>query len=585
MGVGDYHTCGIAVNGSAFCWGYNGYGEVGDGTITNRSVPTTVSGNYNFSGVDGGGYHTCGIAVNGSAFCWGYNGYGRLGDGTTTQRTTPTAVSGDYNFTAVGLGYAHTCGIATNGSMFCWGYNGYGEVGDGTTTTRNVPTAVVGGYNFSGVGIGDFHTCGLAVNGSAFCWGNNSYGQLGDGSTSNRYVPRAVSGDYNFSSLALGGWHTCGIAVNGSAFCWGYNIYGQLGNGSMSDSLVPRAVSGGYNFSSLDVGYGHSCGLEGNTALCWGVNYNGQLGRDTGRWTPTSVIRGLLLGKSSDYYALALTFGNEIVGFIDQIKLVSALTGGWHHVALSYDKGGSAKLYVDGSEVASASPRVNVYEETESVVMGQFSKGTIDEVRISNSSRGAEWVNASYLSVIDQLISYGAEGLRPTFMYNILVELVLNGTGNYVYIPNVGAVGAGNLGSNTYTSPVHHFLASYLDGTLYGLIRAYGANVTLAVSNTPSNHSLAMQSEMANRKFLLVFTKGDWKDVWKSMPSLEAGTFLTNPLPSFAYGLGRLSSVFILLNYTKLDLLQTKVYHGGDDRFYVQNVNSTGGKVVVNVTR
>ncbi len=146
-----------------------------------------------FAAVSAGENHTCGVTSSGSAYCWGFNGSGELGDGTTISRTTPVAVPGGLTFEAVSAWFYHTCGVTSSGSAYCWGYNASGQLGDGTTTSRTTPVVVSGGFTFEAVSAGWGHTCGVTSSGSAYCWGDNGYGQLGDGTTSSSYTPVRVS--------------------------------------------------------------------------------------------------------------------------------------------------------------------------------------------------------------------------------------------------------------------------------------------------------------------------------------------------------------------------------------------------------
>src|SRR5439155_1100776 len=105
VSAGASETCGVTTSGAAYCWGYNGYGELGTGTTTGSLIPVAVSGGLTFAAVSVGGAgstigpHTCGVTPGGAAYCWGYNGYGQLGDGTSgTNRLTPIAVSGGLTF-------------------------------------------------------------------------------------------------------------------------------------------------------------------------------------------------------------------------------------------------------------------------------------------------------------------------------------------------------------------------------------------------------------------------------------------------------------------------------------------------------
>jgi len=148
LSAGAVHTCGVATSGAAYCWGYNGDGELGDGTTTQQLVPNAVAGGLTFASVNAGAgqslntAYTCGVTSSGAAYCWGTNFYGQLGDGTTTQRLVPNTVAGGLTFADVRAGGNHTCGVTTSGAAYCWGLNGNGELGDGTTTERLVPMPV-----------------------------------------------------------------------------------------------------------------------------------------------------------------------------------------------------------------------------------------------------------------------------------------------------------------------------------------------------------------------------------------------------------------------------------------------------------
>ena len=177
----------------------------GNGTGTQTTTPVAVSGGHTFAAVSAGFYFTCGVTTSGAAYCWGYNGGGQLGDGTTTNSLTPVAVSGGLTFAAVSAGSGQTCGVTTSGAAYCWGSNDYGEGGRGTFTSSSTPVAVSGGFTFAALSAGGAgstvgpHTCGVTPGGAAYCWGYNGYGQLGDGTSgTNRLTPVAVSGGLTF---------------------------------------------------------------------------------------------------------------------------------------------------------------------------------------------------------------------------------------------------------------------------------------------------------------------------------------------------------------------------------------------------
>ena len=144
ISAGFSFTCGVTTSGAAHCWGHNVSGQLGDGTTSPSLVPVEVSGSHTFFTVSAGDEnHTCGATVTGTAFCWGLNRNGELGDGTTTGSHVPVAVSGNHVFESVSAGPAYTCGVTATGGTYCWGSNDFGQLGDGTTTERHAPVAVV----------------------------------------------------------------------------------------------------------------------------------------------------------------------------------------------------------------------------------------------------------------------------------------------------------------------------------------------------------------------------------------------------------------------------------------------------------
>jgi alpha-tubulin suppressor-like RCC1 family protein/tRNA A-37 threonylcarbamoyl transferase component Bud32 len=276
------HSCAIARGGALWCWGENEHGQLGDRSQTARGTPVRAAVGYAFRAVAAGAAHTCGLTNDGSALCWGSDSHGQLGDGGTADRASPVAVLGSQRFVSLDVGWNFTCGLADGGKAWCWGDNSAGQLGDGTTTNRRQPTPVQGAIGFQAVTAGSAHACGITPSGEAYCWGRNASGELGDGSTSPRSTPVRVRTDEQFVSIAAGAVHTCAVASDGEAWCWGRNTYGQLGNGGTTDSGQPVKVAGGHTFTSVRAFGSHTCGTTvSGEAFCWGYNSDGQLGDGT----------------------------------------------------------------------------------------------------------------------------------------------------------------------------------------------------------------------------------------------------------------------------------------------------------------
>lgn len=267
LSAGDDHTCGVATSGAAYCWGLNEHGQLGTlvadttcgiGSTDPRPcapTPRPVSGGYAFQMVSAGRSHSCGLATNGAAFCWGANDSGQLGDGSTTASRGPVRAAEGVTFTSIDAGQHHTCGVTAAGDVYCWGANGSGQLGDGGVAARPLPVRVGSAGAWRAVTAGRLHSCGIALSGEALCWGTNAEGQIGEGSTGGqRTTPTPVAGGLRFTAISAAGGagasaadrggirqqgHTCGIAAGGVVHCWGGNEYGQVGDGSTNIRPAP----------------------------------------------------------------------------------------------------------------------------------------------------------------------------------------------------------------------------------------------------------------------------------------------------------------------------------------------------------
>ncbi|HET8540519.1 MAG TPA: hypothetical protein VFL83_11665 [Anaeromyxobacter sp.] len=308
--AGAYHTCGLTVDGAAYCWGDDHSGALGNGRDAGDAqspsavVTSTIAGSRTFVELTAGRSHTCGRTADGAAHCWGSDAYGQLGNGYGWQDPeSPGAVDtttiwvGNKAFVQLSAGESHTCAIMADGAAYCWGHDWRGQLGDGNTSVDTESpslvdvSAISGNKAFVRITTGFAFTCGIAADGTAYCWGEDVYGSLGDGGTAqSSQAPVAVdvaalSGNRAFVQLSAGGAHACGLSADGLPYCWGRDNRGQLGNGGdATDVQGPSAVwpvprAGNRQFASLVTGSFHACGLTtGGRAYCWGSDYYGELG-------------------------------------------------------------------------------------------------------------------------------------------------------------------------------------------------------------------------------------------------------------------------------------------------------------------
>ncbi len=300
VACGQGHTCGLLENGSVLCWGANGYGQLGLGyTSSEEHDPQYVDGPSNFTTISAGEDTTCGILINGSGMCWGWNTYSQTGIGNDNSPVnSPSYVAGERKFVEIApSSYRHTMGLLENGSAMCWGQNYDSQCGAGSSSPGEVqsPIYVNTTNQFISVSAGKEYSCGLMANGSAMCWGSNFRGKTGIGSLSPSEIefPTYVNTTHRFKYLRAHGDTTCGVLLNGSAVCWGGNPQGNTGIGSTTPLEVVNVsyVNTTNRFIQIFPGDDTptTCGILVNgSAMCWGWNSDAQTG--IGSTTPSPLL-------------------------------------------------------------------------------------------------------------------------------------------------------------------------------------------------------------------------------------------------------------------------------------------------------
>lgn len=264
VAAGGHHSLALKSDNTVWAWGLNDNGRLGNGLTTKSNVPvqvtTTNSGGAftNLTSIAAGGSHSVALErTTGKVWTWGYNGDGQLGDSTNTDKYRPVqVVKADTttltNVKLIAAGGAFTVAVDKNNNIWAWGYNGYGQLGTSPTTTSSSNVAIpVSGVTGTIVAIsaGADHVLAVTSIGELWVWGLNRYGQLGDGLTTDRYAPYKIPGFVvdvastvdGVSPIAAIGLHS--LARSGTKLkAWGYNAYGQLGNGSKTTSPTSTPV-------------------------------------------------------------------------------------------------------------------------------------------------------------------------------------------------------------------------------------------------------------------------------------------------------------------------------------------------------
>jgi alpha-tubulin suppressor-like RCC1 family protein len=298
ISAGRDFGCGIAADQLLYCWGSDESGQMGNGGSGAGATPNVATvKSERFVDVSAGGAHACALNLVGTAYCWGNDSRGQLGDLRLMNSSTPTPVADTtLSFVAISAGDAHTCAITQSGQAYCWGAGSEGQLGNGQTGDVSVPTPVSGGNVFISISSGGNHTCGVTSASSVLCWGENAFGQLGLGVvTADVLVPTAVVGPQGYTVVSTGTTHTCGLS-NGTVRCWGRSDWGQVGdNNPASHNVLSPITVAGLQAVSVTAGSSHTCAVAADgRSWCWGSNRWGALGNEYQaaiRPTPQLVAR------------------------------------------------------------------------------------------------------------------------------------------------------------------------------------------------------------------------------------------------------------------------------------------------------
>ncbi len=328
--AGYLHSMALDSGAKLFSWGDNSSGQLGDATNTSSNIPVTVDmtgvlAGKTLTALVGSESFSLALTTDGGLYTWGFNGQGQLGNGTNTSSDIPVAVdmTGVLNgktILAIAAGNYHGMALASDGTVYTWGHNAEGELGNGSTTSSNVPvtvdmTGVLSGKFVTALAAGNTHSVVLANDGNMYSWGGNAHGVLGNNSTSPSLVPVAVVMNgalvgKTVTAISASYLHNLVIASDGKVYGWGANGVGELGEGTGVSQYSPVAVNmsgvlAGKTVTAISTGLLHGLALASDGNLyTWGENFDGQLGNglsgsENSSWVPVAVdMSGVLAGKT-----------------------------------------------------------------------------------------------------------------------------------------------------------------------------------------------------------------------------------------------------------------------------------------------
>ncbi|MDE3155355.1 MAG: chitobiase/beta-hexosaminidase C-terminal domain-containing protein [Acidobacteriota bacterium] len=309
VAAGGVSSYALQSDGTVWAWGDNAWGELGDGTLTNRLTPVQVSGLSDVIAIAAGTSHALAVKSDGTVWAWGKNASGQLGDGTTSTRSVPTQVSSLTGVIAVAAGDTFSLALTSDGTVWAWGDNSAGQLGDGTTTAHLTPVAIPGLTGVSRIAAGSQFSLAIEDDGTGsgvvWAWGANGYGQLGDGSTVSRASPVQVTGLAGAVAIAGGADFALTVRSDGTLWAWGHNNNGQLGDGSNTDRSTAVQVVLPAGANAVAAGAYHSV-VATNDGRVWTSGDNGweELGDGT---TITRAYPQAIAGVTG---ALMLASGN-----------------------------------------------------------------------------------------------------------------------------------------------------------------------------------------------------------------------------------------------------------------------------------
>jgi alpha-tubulin suppressor-like RCC1 family protein len=522
---GGFHSLALCSDGTLAAWGESFYGQLGNGSTTQSSVPVAVLQTGVLAGktvvaVAAGPQHNLALCSDGTVAAWGYNSWGQLGNGGFAQSTVPVAViqSGVLSgktVVAVAVGANHSLALCSDGTLAAWGYNSNGQLGNSTYPYSQVPVAVVqsgvlAGKTVVAVAAGANHNLVLCSDGTLAAWGINNNGQLGNNSTVQSSAPvlvrqtTGVLSGKTVVAVAAGAYHNLALCADGTVAAWGYNSAGQLGINSTTQSTVPVAVLqtgvlAARTVTMVSAGLSHSLALcSDGTLAAWGANSNGQLGNNTFTGSTVPVLTstsplaagerfiaassgqsashtlGLVaspLRSNANLAGLTLGSGVLVPAFAPGTPNYTASTSTAISTVIPTVADNAATVQVNGMPVASgsASPPIALAPGANLItIVVTAQDGTTGTYAVTLASAPLSWTYHAATDVPDSGVAYTASGtaaLSLNFAPPAGTSLtVVKNTGPGFISGTFSNLAQGQAVTLGYGGVNYHFIANYYGG-------------------------------------------------------------------------------------------------------------------------
>ncbi len=487
--------------------GFNGSGQLGDGSFFNSLSPIEVAAITNAVDVDCGYEFSLALSANGSVYSWGENSFGELGNGSYADNPNPQHLQSLTNVRKIAAGGNHAMAILSDSTVVSWGKNQSGQLGYGNYATSNFPFAVIGLTNVVDISAGASHSIALDSDGKVWAWGANNFGQLGNGNNTTSNIAYQVTGLSNIKKIEAGANHNLAIDSLGNLWVWGANISGQLGNSSVQSSNVPIKLNLESRMIFVDIAGGleHSLALDTNGFVySWGGNTHGQLAQNATQVLSPKRIDSIsnIQDVEAAYYAsyfiredkTAWACGHNNHGQIGnntqidanfpekiiEISAANRIAAGKYHVAIALEKGiscSSAPIQI----IVDTIPDIIIYQNgtTLSTIGGGVSyQWYLNGNPIPGANTQQYIISANGNYTVEIVFANGCSGISDPFNYNVGMDEIWN-ENNFAIMPNP------NNGNFILEINIPPFMLEEIESiSCYTIL---GEKIMEISSNTPAN--------------------------------------------------------------------------------------------------